>query len=107
VPPVLRRGIAVYEAARALLGIITPDYDEVSQARRFLLPLSEGSLTRSCRQGLPLHIAGSPLGFWACRWPPYVAPSLACVSDSMCMVGLCAALHFAHARHVRHMWMRV
>ena len=30
-PPVLRRGIAVYEAARALMGIMTPHYDEVSQ----------------------------------------------------------------------------
>ena len=33
VPPVLRRAIAVYEAARVMLGYITPGYDEVSQAR--------------------------------------------------------------------------
>ena len=33
VPPVLRKGIAVYEAARALMGLITPHYDEISKAR--------------------------------------------------------------------------
>ena len=32
-PPVLRRAIAVYEAARVMLGYITPGYDEVSQVR--------------------------------------------------------------------------
>ena len=33
VPPVLKRAIAVYEAARVLMGYITPDYDEISQVR--------------------------------------------------------------------------
>ena len=32
-PPQLRRNIAVYEAARALLGYISPDFDEISKAR--------------------------------------------------------------------------
>lgn len=31
VPPVLRKSIAVYEAARVLMGYITPGYDEISQ----------------------------------------------------------------------------
>ena len=31
VPPVMKRGIAVYEAARVLMGFITPGYDEISQ----------------------------------------------------------------------------
>ncbi|KAK9821723.1 hypothetical protein WJX81_004862 [Elliptochloris bilobata] len=31
VPPVMRKGIAVYEAARALMGLITPHYDEISK----------------------------------------------------------------------------
>lgn len=31
VPPLLRRSIAVYEAARALIGYITPYYDDVSK----------------------------------------------------------------------------
>lgn len=31
VPPVMRKTIAVYEAAKALMGYITPGYDEVSQ----------------------------------------------------------------------------
>lgn len=30
-PPQLRRNIAVYEAARALLGYLTPDFDEISK----------------------------------------------------------------------------
>lgn len=34
VPPVMKRSIAVYEAARVLIGYITPRYDEISQARR-------------------------------------------------------------------------
>lgn len=33
VPPVMRKGIAVYEAARALMGLITPHYDEISKVR--------------------------------------------------------------------------
>jgi hypothetical protein len=33
VPPVLKRAIAVYEAARVLMGYITPNYDEISQVR--------------------------------------------------------------------------
>jgi hypothetical protein len=31
VPPVLRKSIAVYEAAKVLIGYITPGYDEISQ----------------------------------------------------------------------------
>lgn len=31
VPPVMRKSIAVYEAARALMGLITPHYDEISK----------------------------------------------------------------------------
>lgn len=34
VPAQLRRNIAVYEAARSLLGYITPDFDEVAKVRR-------------------------------------------------------------------------
>ena len=30
-PPVMKRSIAVYEAARVLIGYITPRYDEISQ----------------------------------------------------------------------------
>lgn len=30
-PPVLKRAIAVYEAARVLMGYTTPGYDEISQ----------------------------------------------------------------------------
>ncbi len=33
IPPALRRTIAVYEAAKALVGYITPNYDEISKAR--------------------------------------------------------------------------
>ena len=33
VPAQLRRNIAVYEAARSLLGYITPDFDEVAKVR--------------------------------------------------------------------------
>lgn len=33
-PPQLRRNIAVYEAARALLGYLTPDFDEISKVCR-------------------------------------------------------------------------
>ncbi len=32
-PPQMRRNIALYEAGRALLGYITPDYDEVAKVR--------------------------------------------------------------------------
>ena len=32
-PPVMKRSIAVYEAARVLIGYITPRYDEISQVR--------------------------------------------------------------------------
>ncbi len=34
VPPALRKGIAVYEAARAILALITPLYDEISKVPR-------------------------------------------------------------------------
>ena len=36
VPPVMKRGIAVYEAARVLMGFITPGYDEISQVHHAL-----------------------------------------------------------------------
>ena len=36
-PPQMRRSIAVYEAGRALIGSITPDYDEISKARAWLV----------------------------------------------------------------------
>ncbi len=32
-PPVMKRSIAVYEAARVLIGYITPRYDEISQVQ--------------------------------------------------------------------------
>ena len=38
-PPQMRRSIAVYEAGRALIGSITPDYDEISKARCTPSPL--------------------------------------------------------------------
>ncbi len=31
IPPPMRRTIAVYEAARALIGYITPDFDEIQR----------------------------------------------------------------------------
>ena len=34
VPPVLKRAIAVYEAARVLTAYMTPGYDEISQVPR-------------------------------------------------------------------------
>ncbi len=33
VPPLMRRSIAVYEAARCLIGYITPHYDEISKVQ--------------------------------------------------------------------------
>ena len=33
IPPLMRRTIAVYEAAKALTGYITPNYDEITKAR--------------------------------------------------------------------------
>ena len=39
VPAQLRRNIAVYEAARSLLGYITPDFDEVAKVRPAKLPV--------------------------------------------------------------------
>lgn len=33
VPPLMKRSIAVYEAARCLIGCMTPEYDEVSKVR--------------------------------------------------------------------------
>ena len=38
VPPVMKRAIAVYEAARVLMGFITPGYDEISQVLELTLP---------------------------------------------------------------------
>ena len=35
VPPVLKRAIAVYEAARVLTAYMTPGYDEISQVPSF------------------------------------------------------------------------
>ena len=35
-PPSVRRQVAIYEAARALIGTITPYYDEVAKVRLFL-----------------------------------------------------------------------
>lgn len=37
-PPVMKRAIAVYEAARVLMGFITPGYDEISQVLELTLP---------------------------------------------------------------------
>jgi len=34
IPPLMRRTIAVYEAAKALMGYITPNYDEITKVRR-------------------------------------------------------------------------
>ena len=34
VPPALRKGIAVSEAARAIMALITPHYDEISKVAR-------------------------------------------------------------------------
>ena len=65
-PPVLRRSIAVYEAGRVLLGYITPNYDEISQAPLWhlascscpVLAGSPSSLRMFCRlagRGCILH----------------------------------------------------
>lgn len=37
VPPVIRRQVAVYEASRALIGYITPYFDEISKVCHPLL----------------------------------------------------------------------
>ena len=39
VPPLLRRSIAVYEAARCLIGYITPHYDEISKVQSTMHPV--------------------------------------------------------------------
>ena len=41
VPPLLRRSIAVYEAARCLIGYITPHYDEISKVQLSMHPVHE------------------------------------------------------------------
>ena len=38
VPPLMRRGIAVYEAARCVIGFMTPRYDEISKVTPHSLP---------------------------------------------------------------------
>jgi ATP-dependent Zn protease len=66
VPAQLRRNIAMYEAARSLLGYITPDFDEVAKVRRarrraatLVLPATWGALANGwkCRprQHAPLR----------------------------------------------------
>lgn len=35
IPPLMRRHIAVYEAGKAILGCITPDFDELSKVGAF------------------------------------------------------------------------
>ena len=45
VPPIIRRGIAVYEAARVLTAYITPNYDEISQVQPSLSKDSEAVAT--------------------------------------------------------------
>lgn len=39
VPPLMRRSIAVYEAARCLIGYITPHYDEISKVQVSMHPV--------------------------------------------------------------------
>jgi len=39
VPPLMRRSIAVYEAARCLIGYITPHYDEISKVQSTMHPV--------------------------------------------------------------------
>lgn len=46
-PAQLRRNIAVYEAARALLGYITPDFDEISKVS---LPCGTSSKSQLVQQ---------------------------------------------------------
>jgi len=41
VPPLMRRSIAVYEAARCLIGYITPHYDEISKVHLSMHPMCE------------------------------------------------------------------
>ena len=41
VPPALRKGIAVYHGAKALLGALSPEYDELSKVQHALVTCNE------------------------------------------------------------------
>ncbi len=42
IPPLMRRTIAVYEAAKALMGYITPNYDEITKVQRQAVEHDQG-----------------------------------------------------------------
>ena len=58
VPPVLKRAIAVYEAARVLMGYITPDYDEISQVRA---SICKTILSNERVPTCTLHVRSTPI----------------------------------------------
>ena len=60
VPPVMKRAIAVYEAARVLMGFITPGYDEISQVpqRRFSMPFPPALPLLTWLPQKPTHATG-------------------------------------------------
>ncbi len=61
-PPQLRRNIAVYEAARALLGYITPDFDEISKVPP---PCGSPNKSQLVQQGPVVEVCeGECLALW-------------------------------------------
>lgn len=46
VPPLMRRSIAVYEAARCLIGYITPHYDEISKVQLSMHHMMNNGVTK-------------------------------------------------------------
>lgn len=45
IAPMLRRAISVYEAGRAIVGFMTPDYDEVHKVYHLFITQSDNMLT--------------------------------------------------------------
>lgn len=68
VPAQLRRNIAVYEAARSLLGYITPDFDEVAKVRLAKRPAVQNlhALCSASQVGQPA--AAACVAFAGVRW---------------------------------------
>ena len=65
----MRRGIAVYEAARALMGAITPFYDEVAKVTSRPLSASSKLLGAAGAPGreLGLYCGGLRTAIWLLR----------------------------------------
>ena len=62
----MRRGIAVYEAARALMGMITPFYDEVAKVNGRPVPVSSKLLgdAGTTKRELDLLCGGLHTAIW-------------------------------------------